>query len=90
MLARFAIGNGRSMVLCLADELDDVFESLTKRKFKWSKAIGASSMFLKAFLKSLSHSWVSYATNDEFELIGGISFHKGCYPGQEVVARAQY
>jgi folate-binding protein YgfZ len=25
-----------------------------------------------------------------FELIGGIDFKKGCYPGQEVVARTQY
>ncbi|MBL8396957.1 MAG: folate-binding protein YgfZ [Candidatus Accumulibacter sp.] len=25
-----------------------------------------------------------------FERIGGVSFHKGCYPGQEVVARTQY
>ncbi|WP_225721697.1 CAF17-like 4Fe-4S cluster assembly/insertion protein YgfZ [Candidatus Vallotiella sp. (ex Adelges kitamiensis)] len=25
-----------------------------------------------------------------FELIGGVNFHKGCYPGQEVVARSQY
>jgi tRNA-modifying protein YgfZ len=25
-----------------------------------------------------------------FEIVGGVSFHKGCYPGQEVVARAQY
>lgn len=25
-----------------------------------------------------------------FELIGGIHFQKGCYPGQEVVARSQY
>lgn len=24
------------------------------------------------------------------ELIGGVDFHKGCYPGQEVVARSQY
>ena len=24
------------------------------------------------------------------ELVGGVDFHKGCYPGQEVVARAQY
>jgi folate-binding protein YgfZ len=26
----------------------------------------------------------------DFEKIGGVSFHKGCYPGQEVVARTQY
>jgi hypothetical protein len=25
-----------------------------------------------------------------FELVGGVDFHKGCYPGQEVVARSQY
>jgi hypothetical protein len=25
-----------------------------------------------------------------FEQVGGVSFHKGCYPGQEVIARTQY
>jgi tRNA-modifying protein YgfZ len=40
---------------------------------------------------------VTARTQDEFvpqmanlELLGGVSFHKGCYPGQEVVARTQY
>lgn len=40
---------------------------------------------------------VTAATQEEFvaqmlnfELIGGVSFHKGCYPGQEIVARTQY
>lgn len=26
----------------------------------------------------------------DFDKLGGVSFHKGCYPGQEVVARTQY
>ena len=26
----------------------------------------------------------------DFEKMGGVSFHKGCYPGQEIVARTQY
>lgn len=37
------------------------------------------------------------ATSDQFvpqmvnlELVGGVNFQKGCYPGQEVVARSQY
>ncbi|MCS6787162.1 MAG: folate-binding protein YgfZ [Thiobacillaceae bacterium] len=37
------------------------------------------------------------ATQDQFvpqmvnlEVLGGVSFHKGCYPGQEIVARSQY
>ncbi len=42
-------------------------------------------------------AWIT-ATNTEqfvpqtanFELVGGINFRKGCYPGQEVVARSQY
>ncbi|MFX5351224.1 tRNA-modifying protein YgfZ, partial [Acinetobacter baumannii] len=25
-----------------------------------------------------------------FEVLGGVNFQKGCYPGQEVVARSQY
>ena len=40
---------------------------------------------------------VTARTQDEFvpqmanlEVLGGISFQKGCYPGQEVVARTQY
>jgi hypothetical protein len=33
-------------------------------------------------------AFVPQMTN--FEVIGGVSFQKGCYPGQEVVARTQY
>ena len=40
---------------------------------------------------------VTAATTDQFvpqmlnlELLGGVNFKKGCYPGQEVVARSQY
>ena len=41
--------------------------------------------------------WVSAATQDQFipqmanlDLIGAVNFRKGCYPGQEIVARTQY
>ena len=41
--------------------------------------------------------WITAATQDQFvpqmanlELIGGVNFRKGCYPGQEIVARTQY
>lgn len=40
---------------------------------------------------------ISKATQEQFvpqmvnfELLGGVSFKKGCYPGQEIVARSQY
>ncbi|UOD49354.1 CAF17-like 4Fe-4S cluster assembly/insertion protein YgfZ [Orrella daihaiensis] len=42
-------------------------------------------------------AWVEASTQDLFiaqtlnlDLIGGVSFTKGCYPGQEVIARAHY
>lgn len=42
-------------------------------------------------------AWVRQATQEQFvpqmanmELIGAVSFQKGCYPGQEIVARTQY
>jgi folate-binding protein YgfZ len=41
--------------------------------------------------------WIEASTQDLFipqtlnlELIGGVSFTKGCYPGQEIVARSHY
>jgi len=43
------------------------------------------------------HPFISAATQDQFvpqmvnlEKLGGVDFQKGCYPGQEIVARAQY
>lgn len=38
--------------------------------------------------KATRESFVPQMAN--FDKIGGVSFHKGCYPGQEVVARTQY
>lgn len=41
--------------------------------------------------------WITPATQEQFvpqmvnlDLIGGVSFAKGCYPGQEIVARTHY
>lgn len=55
-------------------------------------SMAAELVFIRAGL-----GWVSQATYEEFvpqmlnlELTGGISFKKGCYPGQEIVARTQY
>jgi folate-binding protein YgfZ len=42
-------------------------------------------------------AWISAANSEQFvpqtanfELVGGVNFRKGCYPGQEIVARSQY
>ena len=50
-------------------------------------------------LAEVREGWphITLATQDQFvpqmanlELIGGVDFKKGCYPGQEIVARTQY
>lgn len=39
-------------------------------------------------LAATSEAFVPQMLN--YELVGGVNFHKGCYPGQEIVARSQY
>jgi folate-binding protein YgfZ len=58
-------------------------------------ALPASDWALQDIRAGLPH--LTLATQQMFvpqmlnlELIGGVSFKKGCYPGQEVVARSQY
>ena len=43
---------------------------------------------IRVLLPQTQEQFVPQMAN--FELIGGVSFKKGCYPGQEIVARMQY
>jgi tRNA-modifying protein YgfZ len=59
-------------------------------------ALAASNDWLLAHIQA-GIAWVSAANSEQFvpqtanyELVGGINFRKGCYPGQEIVARSQY
>ncbi len=60
-----------------------------------SKPVGAAAWSWLDIRAGLA--WITQATQEQFvpqminlELIGGVSFQKGCYPGQEIVARTQY
>lgn len=57
--------------------------------------VGAAAWRLQEIQNGIPH--LSLPTQDRFvpqmlnyELIGGVNFQKGCYPGQEIVARSQY
>ncbi len=43
---------------------------------------------IPAILPSTSERFVPQSIN--LEVLGGVNFRKGCYPGQEIVARSQY
>jgi len=59
------------------------------------QAAGAEAWELAEIESGVPH--ITAATQEQFvpqmvnfELIGGVNFRKGCYPGQEIVARSQY
>ncbi len=80
-------------------------DALGTRRFLWAAdatvaAPPIAALSLEAWQWGEVHSGVASieaATADQFvpqmlnyELLGGVDFKKGCYPGQEVVARSQY
>lgn len=58
--------------------------SLSLDTWRWLEVQGGVAVIESA----IQEQFVPQMLN--FELVGGVNFQKGCYPGQEVVARAQY
>ena len=52
--------------------------------WRWSEIMAG----LPQVVPATSEQFVPQMIN--YELIGGVNFRKGCYPGQEIVARSQY
>lgn len=58
--------------------------SLSQQQWAWSDAMSGVALVGLANADTLVPQMLNY------ESVGGIHFGKGCYPGQEVVARAQF
>ena len=93
--------NEQAFALCLGDNRFDLFlvpdtapavwEQLTSR----ARAVGTPAwdwLMVRAgvpvVLPQTQDHFVPQMAN--MELLGGVSFNKGCYPGQEIVARSHY
>ena len=70
-------------------------EAVWEKLSAMAKPVGTSAWRWLDIAAGIPH--ITVATQEEFvpqmanfELIGGVSFTKGCYPGQEVVARTKY
>lgn len=81
----------RCQIAVTADAADRVWRALTAS----ARTVGTPAWRWLEIAAGIPH--IRLATQDEFvpqmanqELIGGVSFTKGCYPGQEVVARTKY
>jgi folate-binding protein YgfZ len=54
----------------------------------WHRAEIAAG--IPRIVAATQEAFVPQMVNYEHEAVGGVSFQKGCYPGQEIVARTQY
>ena len=85
------VPDGRRIIVCGTESVALVDEALAE---------SAIAMQPVAWDQMAIHAGIPYvtaATQDQFvpqmlnwELVGGVNFQKGCYPGQEIVARMQY
>ena len=78
-------------LLLAPDQAQAIWEKLVQ----YAKPVG--SLYWDALLIHAGIPTILPATQEQFvaqmlnyELIGGVNFKKGCYPGQEIVARTQY
>lgn len=81
----------RWLLIAPRDRADDVWRALTgelraaaSTVWRWTEVLAAVPRIVPA----TAELFVPQMLN--FEVVGGVNFSKGCYPGQEIVARSQY
>ena len=81
-----AAGVPRALLVCAAASADTALPSadLSSDVWRWLE-VQSGIVTIEA---GTVDRFVPQMIN--FELVGGVDFQKGCYPGQEVVARSQY
>lgn len=83
--------DGRLLAVCAASRARPFWETITR------SATPAGSNVWDWLAINAGLPGITAVTQDKFvpqmlnwELVGGVNFQKGCYPGQEIVARMQY
>jgi folate-binding protein YgfZ len=79
-----AHGIARQVLVNSADEAVPAGPELSADVWAWSEVCSG----VATLTAPVSQLFVPQMLN--FESVGGVSFKKGCYPGQEVVARSQF
>jgi folate-binding protein YgfZ len=67
-----------------AETLLAALPSLAPESWDWLEVRSGIAPVLSATVEAFVPQMLNY------ELVGGVNFQKGCYPGQEIVARSQY
>ena len=79
-----AAGSMRCIAVSAAKHEDASLPALTLDQWRWLEVQSGVPMIEAATVEQFVPQMLN------FELVGGVDFQKGCYPGQEVVARSQY
>jgi len=75
---------GVTRTLVLGGQGPDAPDELASAAWRWLEVLSGQPQIERPTVEKFVPQMVNY------ELIGGVNFKKGCYPGQEVVARSQY
>ena len=85
------VGDDKFVLSIAPERAAEVWQSLTRSAtpvgapvWDWIRLNAGIPMIVAATQEQFVPQMVN------LELIGGVSFQKGCYPGQEIVARSQY
>ena len=79
-----AAGRVRMLLARPADAPPPALPALPSQAWSWLEASSGVTRIVAATVEQFVPQMVN------FELVGGVNFQKGCFPGQEVVARSQY
>jgi folate-binding protein YgfZ len=74
----------RALCLTAADATPASLPAMPEGQWRWLEVMSGVPRIVAATAERFVPQMVN------LDLVGGVSFQKGCYPGQEVVARSQY
>jgi tRNA-modifying protein YgfZ len=79
-----ALGQSRSLLISPASEAAPAGDALSAELWNWGEVHAGVATITAPIVEAFVPQMLNY------ESVGGVNFKKGCYPGQEVVARSQF
>jgi folate-binding protein YgfZ len=79
-----ADGQPRTLLVLPADAQPPAGPTLSQAEWQWTEVRSGVALIGLPLFEALVPQMLNY------ESVGGVNFKKGCYPGQEIVARSQF
>jgi tRNA-modifying protein YgfZ len=79
-----ALGQSRALCITPVGDAAPVGEALSAELWNWGEVQAGIATITRPIVEAFVPQMLNY------ESVGGVNFKKGCYPGQEVVARSQF